>query len=49
MSELLSSTFEMTKPLDENAMAQARAKQELLTKPPDSLGRLEELSVRLAG
>ena len=30
-------------------MAAARARQDVLTKPPGSLGRLEELSVRLAG
>jgi nicotinate-nucleotide--dimethylbenzimidazole phosphoribosyltransferase len=36
-------------PLDEAAMAAARARQDQLTKPPGSLGRLEELSIRLAG
>ena len=35
--------------LDETAMAAARARQEMLTKPPGSLGRLEELSIQLAG
>lgn len=35
--------------LDENAMAAARARQDMLTKPAGSLGRLEELSVQLAG
>jgi nicotinate-nucleotide--dimethylbenzimidazole phosphoribosyltransferase len=35
--------------LDESAMAAARARQDTLTKPPGSLGRLEELSVQLAG
>jgi len=37
------------KPLDEKAMAAARARQDTLTKPPGSLGRLEELSIKLAG
>lgn len=37
------------KPLDETAMRAARARQDRLTKPRGSLGRLEELSVRLAG
>ncbi|MCZ6892383.1 MAG: nicotinate-nucleotide--dimethylbenzimidazole phosphoribosyltransferase, partial [Chloroflexi bacterium] len=37
------------KPLDEAAMAQARRRQDTLTKPVGSLGRLEEVSVRLAG
>jgi len=36
-------------PLDEGAMAQARRRQDSLTKPPGSLGRLEELSVQVAG
>ena len=36
-------------PLDENAMAAARARQARLTKPAGSLGRLETLSIQLAG
>ena len=36
-------------PLDPTAMAAARARQNELTKPPGSLGRLEELSIRVAG
>ena len=36
-------------PLDEAAMQAARARQNTLTKPPGSLGRLEEISIRLAG
>lgn len=36
-------------PLDEDAMAKARERQAQLAKPPGSLGRLEELSVQLAG
>ena len=36
-------------PLDEAAMAATRALHARLTKPPGSLGALEELSVRLAG
>jgi len=35
--------------LDESAMAAARERQSTLTKPPGSLGRLEELSIQLAG
>lgn len=41
--------IEMIKPLDKERMAEARARQDTLTKPPGSLGRLEELSVQLAG
>ena len=37
------------RPLDEEAMEQARQRQESLAKPPRSLGRLEELSIQLAG
>ena len=36
-------------PLDEAAMAEARARQDQLTKPQGSLGRLEELSIQIAG
>ena len=36
-------------PLDAAAMRRAEARQRVLTKPPGSLGRLEELSVQLAG
>ena len=36
-------------PLDEAAMQAARARQNTLTKPRGSLGRLEELSIQLAG
>jgi nicotinate-nucleotide--dimethylbenzimidazole phosphoribosyltransferase len=36
-------------PLDDSAMTAARARQDILTKPPGSLGRLEELSIKLAG
>lgn len=36
-------------PLDETAMAAARRRQAELAKPPGSLGRLEELSIQVAG
>lgn len=35
--------------LDQAAMQQARQRQDRLTKPPGSLGRLEELSIQIAG
>ena len=37
------------RPLDEAAMSAARERQTQLAKPPGSLGRLEELSIQLAG
>lgn len=36
-------------PLDETSMAAARGRQDILTKPQGSLGRLESLSIQLAG
>jgi nicotinate-nucleotide--dimethylbenzimidazole phosphoribosyltransferase len=36
-------------PLDQSAASAARARQNLLTKPQGSLGRLESLSIQLAG
>lgn len=42
-------TIERIEGLDEKAMALARARQDRLTKPLGALGRLEELSVQLAG
>lgn len=36
-------------PLDEEAMAAARGRQAMLTKPAGSLGRLEALSIQVAG
>ena len=41
--------IERIKPLDGKAMEQARQRQDQLTKPRGSLGRLEELSVQIAG
>ena len=45
----LQSWIQKVTPLDEAAMAQARERQAQLAKPPGSLGRLEDLSVQLAG
>lgn len=39
----------LVSPLDEAAMMAARERQAQLAKPPGSLGRLEELSIQLAG
>jgi len=47
--DLLTHTIKLIKPLDTEAMAAARARQDTLTKPAGSLGRLEELSIQLAG
>lgn len=47
--ESLRRLIERIEPLDEVAMASARARQDTLTKPQGSLGMLEELSVKVAG
>ncbi len=47
--DLLNRTISKVGNLDEKAMAEARARQERLTKPAGSLGRLEDISVQLAG
>jgi nicotinate-nucleotide--dimethylbenzimidazole phosphoribosyltransferase len=45
----LTAAVEAIEPLDESAMAEARARQDQLTKPQGSLGRLEEMAVWAAG
>jgi len=47
--ELIAQTLEAIGPLAQDAMEEARRRQLDLTKPPGSLGRLEELSIKLAG
>jgi nicotinate-nucleotide--dimethylbenzimidazole phosphoribosyltransferase len=47
--DLLGEVLAAVGPLDQAAMAAARERQDLLTKPRGSLGVLEEISVRLAG
>ncbi len=47
--DLLTTTINNIKPLDKEAMAAARQRQNDLTKPAGSLGRLEELSIQIAG
>jgi len=49
MGDSLSRTLKQIKPLDSKAMEAARARQDELTKPKGSLGRLEELSIQIAG
>jgi len=46
---VLEQTIAAIGPLDAAAMQAARQRQSQLTKPPGSLGRLEELSIRVAG
>lgn len=46
---MLAKTIAQIKPLDETAAAAARARQDTLTKPPGSLGRLEALTIQIAG
>lgn len=45
----LEEIIEKIKPLDDAAMRSAQVRQNMLTKPQGSLGRLEELSIQLAG
>lgn len=45
----LAQAVERIRPADADAMSRAEARQQNLTKPPGSLGRLEEVSIRLAG
>lgn len=45
----LEQTIKLIKPLDRAAMSGAQSRQDTLTKPAGSLGRLEELSIQLAG
>ena len=49
MAGLLDETVAAIGGLDEDAVRAARQRQESLTKPSGSLGRLEDVSVRLAG
>lgn len=49
MTDSLSSVLKAIEPLDSSAMAAARSRQNSLTKPRGSLGRLEELSIQIAG
>lgn len=45
----LDEVIKQIQPLDEDSMRAARQRQDQLTKPAGSLGRLEELSIQLAG
>jgi nicotinate-nucleotide--dimethylbenzimidazole phosphoribosyltransferase len=49
LSDILSKTIANIRPLDVKSMAAAKVRQDTLTKPTGSLGRLEELSIRIAG
>ncbi|MBI5653663.1 MAG: nicotinate-nucleotide--dimethylbenzimidazole phosphoribosyltransferase [Chloroflexi bacterium] len=49
MNNLIDETIAKIQPLDANAMDAARARQDQLTKPHGALGRLETLSIQLAG
>jgi len=47
--EKMNQTLAEIKPLDKEAMAEARKRQDDLTKPQGSLGQLESLSIQIAG
>ena len=48
-AEAITAAVAAIAPPDAAAAAEARARQDRLTKPPGALGRLEELAVRIAG
>jgi len=45
----ITNTIASIKPLDENAMAMAKMRQDNLTKPQGSLGQLETISIQVSG
>ncbi|KAA3658002.1 MAG: nicotinate-nucleotide--dimethylbenzimidazole phosphoribosyltransferase [Chloroflexi bacterium] len=49
MSNQLQSLISRVKPLDQEAMETARNRQNILTKPAGSMGRLEDFSIQIAG
>jgi nicotinate-nucleotide--dimethylbenzimidazole phosphoribosyltransferase len=49
VTAVLAETISRIRPLDAEAMRAAEARQMQLTKPPKALGRLESLSIHLAG
>jgi nicotinate-nucleotide--dimethylbenzimidazole phosphoribosyltransferase len=49
VNNLIEETIAKIQPLDASAMQAARARQDQLTKPQGALGRLETLSIQLAG
>lgn len=49
MRKKLDEYISSIKPLDEKVMREAKARQESLAKPPGSLGKLEDISIKMAG
>jgi len=49
LSDILSKTINNIKPLDKISMTKAKERQDTLTKPIGSMGRLETLSIQIAG
>jgi nicotinate-nucleotide--dimethylbenzimidazole phosphoribosyltransferase len=49
VSDILSQTTANIRPMDTTSMAKAKERQDMLTKPTGSLGRLEQLSIQIAG
>ena len=49
MEQNLNQLIKKIKGLDQKTMAEARARQDYLAKPPGSLGQLEDISIKIAG
>ncbi|MCP4721264.1 MAG: nicotinate-nucleotide--dimethylbenzimidazole phosphoribosyltransferase, partial [Desulfobacteraceae bacterium] len=49
MTKSLQETLQLIKPLDDTAMQAARQRQDELTKPQGALGRMEDISIQIAG
>ena len=49
VTSMIKETIDQIKPLDEEAMKLAKERQDFLTKPKESLGILEKLSIQVAG
>ena len=49
LRKTIEETIGQIRPADEEALAAAEQRQDILAKPPGSLGGLEEIAIRMAG